>query len=133
MGPKSRTKFLAAAVIAAAGLNFSCSTDTGPQAGTPAFHWAMAKESFAANDYGKTIGTLDKIVASNNDYTARAMPWLLVLSSGTIRGYMDLADGLEAGIRAQKADPGGFRKYVSNSRATAGRQSMQFAENFMNF
>src|SRR5436190_15360418 len=121
MGPTSRTKLLIAAVITAGALNFSCSSETGPQPGTPAFYWSTAKENFAANDYSKTSQNLEKIAATDNDYTQRALPWLLVLQAGTIRGYMDLADGLETGIKVKKADPGGFRKYVSNSRAAAGR------------
>src|SRR5262249_32308298 len=40
---------------------------------------------------------------------------------------------LENGVRAKKADPGGFRKYISNSRSAAGRLSLQFAEMFMRF
>jgi hypothetical protein len=76
---------------------------------------------------------LDKLLASDNEYTARARPLLLILTSGMVRGYMDVADNLELGVRAKKADPGGFRKYISNSRSTAGRLSLHFAETFMRF
>jgi hypothetical protein len=110
-----------------------CSTDETPQPGTPAYAWSAAKETFAAGDYQKTAEHLDKVLASDNEYTARARPWSLILTSGMARGYMDLADNLEYGVRAKKADPGGFRKYISNSRSTAGRLSMQFAEAFMSF
>jgi hypothetical protein len=133
MALKARRFLLAAAVIAAAVSQFSCSSETGPQPGTPAFLWSIAKESFSANDFAKTSQNLEKIAASENEYTARAQAWLLVLNSGLIRGNMDLADGLEAGVRAKKADPGGFRKYISNSRSSAGRLSLQFAESFMKF
>jgi hypothetical protein len=120
-------------VAGAAGLTFSCSTSTAPQPGTPAYFWAAAKETFAANDYAKTSEHLDKILASDNEYTARARPWALILISGTARGYMDLADNFEYGVKAKKADPGGFRKCISNSRSTAGRLGLQFAEAFMRF
>jgi len=46
---------------------------------------------------------------------------------------MDVAEKLESGVREKKADPGGFRKYISNSRSTAGRLSLHFAETFMRF
>jgi hypothetical protein len=124
---------LAVSVATAGGLNFSCSTDTAPKAGTPAYFWAAAKETFAAGDYGKTSEHLDKVLATDNEYTARARPWRLILTSGMARGYMDLADNLEYGVKAKKADPGGFRKYISNSRSTAGRLGLQFAEAFMLF
>ena len=133
MGPKARKLLLTVAALAAAASQFSCSSESGPQPGTPAFYWSSAKETFATNDFVKTSQTLEKIVASENEYTARAQAWLLVLTAGEIRGYMDLADGLEAGVRAKKADPGGFRKTMSNSRSTAGRLSYQFAEAFMRF
>jgi len=125
---------LLAMTVATAGLNFSCSSSsTAPEKGTPAYSWAAAKETFAANDYVKTTEHLDKLLATENEYTARARPWSLILTSGIVRGYMDVADKLESGVREKKADPGGFRKYISNSRSTAGRHSLHFAETFMRF
>src|SRR5256885_7521431 len=122
-------KLLLAVSVVMAG----CSTSTEPQPGTPAWAWSAAKEAFAAGDYVKTAQHLDKVQASENEYTARARPMYLILTSGMARGYMDLADNLEYGVRAKKADPGGFRKTISNSRSTAGRLSLQFAEAFMSF
>ena len=58
--------------VATAGLTFSCSSSAGPQPGTPAYFWSAAKETFAASDYVKTSEHLDKILASDNEYTARA-------------------------------------------------------------
>ena len=117
----SGSRILLVSAVAAAALNFSCSTSNAPEPGTPAYFWAAAKETFAANDYAKTSEHLDKVLASENEYSARARPWLLILTSGMVRGYMDVADKLESGVREKKADPGGFRKYISNSRSTAGR------------
>src|SRR5262245_18253842 len=128
----ARRAFLAIAV-ATVGLTISCSSSSGPEPATPAYFWAEAKEDFATNDYVKTSEHLDKLLASDNDYTARARPWLLILTSGMVRGYMDVADKLESGVREKKADPGGYRKYISNSRSTAGRLSLHFAETFMRF
>jgi hypothetical protein len=122
-------KLLLAVSVVTAG----CSTSTAPQPGTPAYAWSAAKETFAAGDYVKTAEHLDKVLASENEYTARAHPWRLILTSGMARGDMDLADNFEYGVRAKKADPGGFRKVISNSRSTAGRLSLQFAEAFMSF
>ena len=124
---------LVAILVLTAGLNSSCSTDNAPKPGTPAYSWAAAHETFAAADYAKTSEHLEKLVATDNEYTARARPWLLILISGMGRGYMDVADNLEYGVRAKKADPGGFRKYISNYRSAAGRHALHFAETFMRF
>jgi hypothetical protein len=123
-----RRLLLAVSVVTA-----GCSTSTAPQPGTPAYAWSAAKETFAAGDYVKTAQHLDKVLASDNEYTARARPMYLILTSGMARGDMDLADNFEYGVKAKKADPGGFRKIISNSRSTAGRISLQFAEAFMSF
>jgi len=120
-------------ILITATFQFSCSTETGPKPGSPPFLWNVARDNFAAHDFIKTTENLDRIIATENDYTARAQPWLLVLSSGMIHGYMDLADGLESAVRAKKGDPGNFRKYISNSRSTAGRHTLHFAEAFMRF
>jgi hypothetical protein len=123
-----RRLLLAVSVVTA-----GCSTSTAPQPGTPAYAWSAAKENFAAGDYVKTAQHLDKVLASDNEYTARARPMFLILTSGMARGDMDLADNFEYGVKAKKADPGGFRKCISNSRSTAGRLGLQFAEAFMRF
>ena len=108
----------------------SCSGDSGPQPGTPAFDWGAAKQTYAAGDFAKTADNLDKVVASENEFTAKARPWLLVLESGMARGYMELADRYEAGARANKADPNAFRRSVSAYRAQAKQLSLHFAEVF---
>jgi hypothetical protein len=117
----------------AGSLQLSCSTSTAPQPGTPPFYWAGAKEAFAAGDYDKARETLDRLLVRENEYTARAQPMLLVITAGLVRGYMDVADTLETGVKAKHADPGGYRKYISNYRSTAGRLSLQFAETFLSF
>lgn len=133
MSVRTTRLLLAVSVVTIGGLYVSCSSDTGPQPGTPAFYWGSAKQTFAAGDYAKTSENLDKVVSSENEYTARALPWLLILTSGITRGYMDTADNLETGVRAKKGDPGGYRKYISNSRSAAGRLSLHFAELMMRF
>ena len=109
----------------------SCST--GPEAmkvGTPAFYWAAAKEAYAGGDYMKTVQQLDHLVDGNNEYTARALPWSLVLSSGMAEGYMDLADNYEKGAKMNRTDPAVYRGLVSNYRVNAGHLTLQFAEEY---
>ena len=130
----SPRRFVLLASLAVAGaLHPGCSTTNAPQPGSPAFLWTAAKENFAVRDYSKTSEQLNKLLASENEYTARAQAWQLVLLSGMAHGYMDVADDLETGIRAKKADPGGFRKFVSNYRSAGGRISLGFAEAFLRF
>ena len=72
-------------------------------------------------------------MASENEYTARARPLLLILTSGMARGYGELADRFESGARANKADPGSFRKNMNFYRAQASRFSLHFAQAFGEF
>jgi hypothetical protein len=103
------------ALLSANLILFSCSSSSdAPQPGTPAFYWSAAKETYATGDYQKTIEDLGNILSSQNEYVARAQPWMLILTSGMAHGYMDLADAFEAG-------------------GHANRLSLQFAETFGNF
>ena len=120
------TGALLAIVVATAGMNFSCSSTTAPapEKGTPAYSWAAAKETFAANDYVKTTEHLDKLLADENEFTARALPWSLILTSGTAAGYAELADNYELGGRLNKSDPTAFRRRVRCLGRTTPRPCM---------
>lgn len=111
----------------------SCSSSSGPEPGTPAFYWAAARETFGNKDYVKTIEHLEKLTATDNEYTARARPWLLVMTSGMARGYIDLADNFDAGAHANKENPAEFRRYTNTYRGEADRLAVEFAEVFGKF
>src|ERR1700733_5133254 len=128
---KRRTAVLA--LLSANLILFSCSSSDAPQPGTPAFYWAAAKETYAAGDYHKTAEHLGNILSSQNDYVARAQPWMLILTSGMAHGYMDLADAFESGGRANQSQTTGFHRLVNEYRGSASRMSLQFAETFGNF
>jgi hypothetical protein len=121
------------ALLAANLILFSCSTSSAPQPGTPAFYWAAAKETYNAGDYQKTIEHLGNILSTQNEFVARAQPWMLVLTSGMSRGYMDLGDAFEAGAKANRAQTTAFRRQVNTYRGSASRLALQFAETFGNF
>jgi hypothetical protein len=122
------------AVCMSLGLLAGCSSQNAPpQKGTPAFYWLAANETYAAGDYAKTVDHLRRIVDSGGEYTDRALPWLLVMTSGMAAGYADLAESYEAGARVRKSDPAPFRKNMSNYRTLAGRYSLQFADVFEKF
>jgi len=111
----------------------SCSTDNAPQPGTPAFYWAAAKETFAGGDYLKTITHLEELNAHDSEFTSRARSWLLVMTSGMARGYMDLADSFEAGAKANRANPTDFRRRTNTYRGEANRLALEFVEVFDKF
>jgi hypothetical protein len=127
-------RYAICALISGITVLVSCSSGpTGPEKGTPAFYWQAAKETFAAGDNMKTLEHLDKLLAEDNEYTAKALVWSLVLTSGTAAGYTDLADHYEIGGRANKSDPSAFRRPMTADRGIAGRLSLQFADNFAKF
>jgi hypothetical protein len=127
----SNRTFALFALLSAFLLCISCSSGpSAPEKGTPAFYWQAARETYAAGDYVKTLQHLDAIVASDNEFTARALPWSMVLTSGMAAGNMELAADYAIGARVNKSDPSSFRRMVSDSRGTANRLALQFAENF---
>ncbi|HEX8983913.1 MAG TPA: hypothetical protein VF767_00725 [Bryobacteraceae bacterium] len=104
-----------------------------PKVGTPAFYWAAAHETYAAGDYQKTIEHLEHLCRNQNDYTARAQAWYLVMTSGMTKSYMELADNFEFGARARPANPTQFRRQTSDLRTYASRLSLQFAQMLLDF
>src|SRR2546421_12867036 len=119
-----------AAMSALAVLSSCSSGPAGPAKGTPGFYWQAAKETFAAGDNIKTLEHLDKLLVEENEYTTRALPWALVLTSGTAAGYAELADNYELGGRVNKSDPSAFRRPVSMYRGSANRLALEFADKF---
>src|ERR1051326_4065068 len=97
--------------------------------GTPEFYWYAAKETYAAGDYVKTADHLDHLIDNQNEFTARAVPWSLVLTSGMAAGYMELADAYAAGARVNKANTLVFRRKASEYRTMANPLVLRFAQN----
>jgi hypothetical protein len=107
----------------------SCSSGPSlPQPGTPSFFWAAAKETYRAGDFLKTDENLQRILTSENEFSARARAWDTVISAGLTQGYIELADNWEAGARMNRADPTPFRKQVSALRNLASASAIQFTE-----
>jgi len=102
-------------VLALSGLT-SCSGPATQRVGTSDFYWSAAKETYAAGDYVKTADHLDHLIDSQNDYTARAIPWSLVLTSGMAAGYMEMAEHYAAGARVNKAHALEFHRKESQYR-----------------
>lgn len=117
-------------ILAATLALVSCSGNNAPQPGTPAFYFGAAKETYNAGDYQKTIEHLGNVLSSENEYTARALPWMLVMSSGMAQGNMDLADALDRGSKANRGQSNEFRRQATAARGAANSLSLQFADTF---
>ena len=131
MSLTARRCFALFAIISAFVVLSSCSSQpAGPQPGTPGFYWGAAKETFAAGDYSKTLDHLDNLLNTENEYTARALPWYLVLSSGMTNGYIDLAEAYDAGAHANRNDPSSFQKQRNEYRKSGGQMALRFAERY---
>ena len=122
------------AIISVALIATACSSGPEPpKAGTPAYSWLAAKETYATGDYQRTLEHLDAVCRTQNEFTARAQVWELIMSSGMAKSYMDLADYFEFGSRARPMNPGQFRRFMSDYRTYASRLSLQFAQLFQDF
>jgi hypothetical protein len=121
------------ALIAVILILLSCSGTNAPQPGTPAFYWAAARETYAGGDYQKTVENLGNILSSPNEYVARAQPWMLVLTSGMVQGYMDLAVSYDAGGHANHNKATNFHRQVNTYQGAANTLALQFADAFSKF
>ncbi|HUK14980.1 MAG TPA: hypothetical protein VLW65_01140 [Bryobacteraceae bacterium] len=130
MSPTAK-RSLGCALISVFLILCSCSSQpAGPKIGTPAFYWQAAREVYAAGDYNKTLQHLDNVLATDNEYTPRALSWALVLKSGLASGYMEAAENYDLGAHKSRTDPAAFRRLVSDYRQSASRLALQFAEDF---
>jgi hypothetical protein len=123
-----RLAALTLATALAALLFTGCSsTNVASKAGTPEFYWAAAKQSYAAGDYLATVEQLDHLTDNRNEYTARALPWSLVLTTGLATGYMDVADSYARGARANPGSAAAFRRKATEYRNLANPIALQAA------
>ncbi len=126
--------FTILAIVSCALMLTSCSPGSDAvKVGTPAFYWSAAKETYAAGDYVKTVEHLEKLAETQNEFTARAMAWELILTSGMAKGYMELADNFEFGAKANRANATAFRRQMSAFRTYANTLALQFAHTYQEF
>jgi hypothetical protein len=111
----------------------ACSSGpSAPRPGTPAFFWAAAKENFSSGDFMKANEQLDR-AGKSSEFESKALTWSLVLSTGLVNGYGELADDFDKGAKANHTNPGAFRKQSSIYRRVARPLTMQLAEKFQAF
>ena len=104
-----------------------------PEPGTPAFFWGSAQESYRSGDMGRTDEQLQKLLASDNEFSVRARAWDILISAGLARGHSEMADVFETGARMNRANPTPFRKQVSTERSAASSAVLQFVDEVHQF
>lgn len=123
------TRIAAVLVVVAAFGMMACSTSTTSASSTHAdFYWSAAKETYALGEYPKTADHLERLI-DDGAYSARAVPWYLVLTSGMASGYIELADQYTAGARRNKPSAAAFHAKAAAYRAIASQWAMRFAQN----
>ncbi len=107
---------------------------SGPRPGTPAFAWGAARKAFASGDVNGTVTQLADVVKTENEFTARAQTWSLVVSAGQAEGYISLADAFQAGGKASGDQvPVAFRRKLADYRSIAASRSLEFGQALMNW
>jgi len=116
-------------LLLAFGIATGCSSGPPPiKPGSPAFFWAVARESYRTGDLVKTDATLLDLSQTDSVFAAPARVWQLVVSAGLTQGYTQLADAYEAGGRADPANALAFRREATNLRSMAATTALEFAQ-----
>jgi hypothetical protein len=107
---------------------------SGPKPGTPAFNWQEARKNSAAKDYAKTLDNLSDITSSENEFTARAQTWKVLLSAGMAEADIALAQAYQAGGKAAGKDmPLAARRKMMDYRTMAGRKALEFTQTLLDW
>lgn len=103
-----------------------CSSGPAPiKPGSPAFFWAVARESYRTGDMLKAQSTLRELSQGDNEFAARARVLHLVISAGVMKGLGDLANAYQSG---SAVNPTGFRGQAANLRGMAASAAMEFTQ-----
>jgi hypothetical protein len=116
-------------LVAAGSLAVGCSSGPPPiKPGTPAFFWAVAKESYRTGDLATTDRTLLDLAENGEEFAAPARIWELVISAGLTQGFSELADAYESGSPHNPDNPLRFHNQAANLRSVAANDVLQFAQ-----
>ena len=107
-------------------LTAGCGSGPPPiKPGSPAFFWAVARESYRTGDMLKAQSTLRELSQGDNEFAARARVLHLVVSAGVMKGLGDLANAYQSG---SEVNPTGFRRDAANLRGMAASAAMEFTQ-----
>jgi hypothetical protein len=107
----------------------SCAESNTVAAGSPAFYWNAARTTYVAGDYMQTLDNLDSLIEAKNEFSNRALPWSLMLTSGVAAAYIELADAYQAGARVNPRNATTFRRLASEYKNAANPLVLRFAKN----
>lgn len=110
------------------GVSACSSGPPSPKPGSPAFFWAVARESYRTGDLVKTNSTLLELAKGQSEFAARAGTWHLILSAGLSQGYSELADAYDAGARTNLTSPLRFRNEACALRSLAANTALEFTQ-----
>jgi len=103
-----------------------CSSGPPPiKPGSPAFFWAVSRESYRTGDMLKAQSTLRELSQGDNEFAARARILHLVVSAGVMKGLGDLANAYQSG---SEVNPSGFRSDAANLRGMAASAALEFTQ-----
>ena len=107
----------------------SCSSGgSGPQAGSPAWYWQAAEETFASGDYEKAQQHLKEVADGDSEYKEQAALWRAAITGGLARGYMELGNALAEAMEEDEKLVGSFTVRVQDFRRNARRHAINFTE-----
>jgi hypothetical protein len=116
-------------ILLALFLATGCSSGPPPiKPGSPAFFWAVAKESYRTGDLVKTDATLIDLGETDSEFARPARVWQAVVSAGMTQGYIALADAYEQGSHANSANGLAFRRQAMNLRSLAATSALEFGQ-----
>jgi hypothetical protein len=75
----------------------ACGGPSGPAQGSPEWLYLAARDSFRGGDIDKTQVHLEKVVAVESPFQARAAAWNVLIKSGRLLGYEELVESYHAG------------------------------------
>lgn len=134
MSIEAKLRSKACSLFALAALLAACNTGPEPpKPGSPAYNWEAAQRAYKGGDYLKATDLLVQLGKTDNDFSARARPWALVMSIGTAKAYMELAEKFEEGAKAAKTNPAQFRSRIVGYKAKATGAGMQAVETARRF
>jgi hypothetical protein len=107
----------------------SCSSGGGgPQAGSPAWYWQAAQETYASGDYEKAQQHLKEVADGESEYKEQATLWRASILGGLARGYMESGNALAEAMEEDESLTGTFTVKIQGLRRDARRHAISFTE-----
>jgi hypothetical protein len=107
---------------------FSCGTPAGPAKGSPEWYYTAAKEEFRSGGILKAEESLEKLEGMEGPYRARAVAWDLLVKSGRLLGYEELAEAYTSGWPRTRTNKTDFAREKSLQLKEIQGYSLHFLE-----